>query len=79
MHDMVSIMSEKPLLDETLKEWKGKKVALAVNGEHSFIGILKDFDEESLLLEDVTDVVGNKGKQLLVRINDVSWIMLMGD
>ena len=69
-------MSE-PLLDETLKKWKNKKVALAVNSEHSFIGILKDFDEESILLENVTDVVGNKGKELLVKIDDVSWIMLM--
>ncbi|NJE08622.1 hypothetical protein E3E31_08835 [Thermococcus sp. M39] len=71
-------MSE-PLLDETLKKWRGKKIALAVNSEHSFIGILKDFDEESILLENVTDVVGNKGKELLVKIDDVSWIMLMGD
>jgi len=66
-----------PLLDETLKKWKNRRIALAVNGEHSFIGILREFDGESLLLEDVTDVVGNKGKQLLVRIDDVSWIMLM--
>ncbi|MBO8174357.1 MAG: hypothetical protein H0Z18_03780 [Thermococcus sp.] len=69
-------MSE-PLLDETLRRWKGKKVALAVNGEHSFIGVLKDFDDESILLENITDVVGNKGKELLVKIDDVSWIMLM--
>ncbi|USS40464.1 LSm family protein [Thermococcus aggregans] len=69
---------EKPLLlDETLKKWKGKRIALAVSGDHSFTGILKDFDEEIIILENVADVVGNRGKALVVKIDDVNWIMLL--
>ncbi|EHR77999.1 hypothetical protein OCC_04757 [Thermococcus litoralis DSM 5473] len=69
---------EKPLLlDKTLETWKGKRVALAVSGDHSFTGVLKDFDEEVIVLENVADVVGNRGKALVVKIDDINWIMLL--
>jgi small nuclear ribonucleoprotein (snRNP)-like protein len=71
-------MSEKQyLLDKTLEAWKGKRVALAVSNEHSFTGILEDFDEEVLLLRDVVDIAGNKAKALIVKIEDLNWIMLL--
>jgi small nuclear ribonucleoprotein (snRNP)-like protein len=71
-------MSEKQyLLDKTLEAWKGKRVALAVSNEHSFTGILEDFDEEVLLLRDVVDIAGNKAKALIVKIDDLNWIMLL--
>ncbi|ANF21952.1 LSm family protein [Thermococcus piezophilus] len=65
------------LLDKTLETWKGKRVALAVSSEHSFTGILEGFDEEVILLKDVVDIVGNKAKALIVKIDDLNWIMLL--
>ncbi|ASJ07547.1 LSm family protein [Thermococcus pacificus] len=71
-------MSEKQyLLDKTLESWKGKRVALSVSNEHSFTGILEDFDEEVILLRDVVDIAGNKAKALVVKIEDLNWIMLL--
>ncbi|HDD31618.1 MAG TPA: hypothetical protein ENF72_03205 [Thermococcus litoralis] len=69
---------EKPLLlDKILETWKGKRIALAVSGDNSFTGILKDFDEEIVILENVADVVGNRGKALIAKIDDINWIMLL--
>ncbi|WP_297090251.1 LSm family protein [Thermococcus sp.] len=71
-------MGEKQyLLDRTLEAWKGKRVALAVSNEHSFTGILEDFDEEVILIRDVSDIAGNKAKALIVKIEDMNWIMLL--
>ncbi|MBC7092131.1 MAG: hypothetical protein H5T50_09550 [Nitrososphaeria archaeon] len=72
-------MSEEnlPLLEKILENWKGKKIALAVGGDHSFTGILEEFDEEIILLKNVIDVVGNKGKSLIVKIDDINWLMLL--
>jgi len=71
-------MGEKQyLLDKTLESWKGRRVALAVSNEHSFTGVLEDFDEEVILLKDVVDIAGNKAKEILVKIDDLNWIMLL--
>ncbi|AFL95759.1 hypothetical protein CL1_1562 [Thermococcus cleftensis] len=71
-------MGEKQyLLDRTLEAWKGKRVALAVSNDHSFTGILKDFDEEVILLSDVVDIAGNRAKELIIKIDDLNWIMLL--
>ncbi len=71
-------MGEKQyLLDRTLETWKGKRVALSVSNEHSFTGILENFDEEVILLRDVVDIAGNKAKALIVKIEDLNWIMLL--
>ncbi|WP_297436050.1 LSm family protein [Thermococcus sp.] len=71
-------MAEKQyLLDKTLEAWKGKRVALSVSNEHSFTGILNDFDEEVIFLTDVKDIAGNKARGLLVKIDDLNWIMLL--
>ncbi|NJE60264.1 LSm family protein [Thermococcus sp. 21S7] len=65
------------LLDRTLEAWKGKRIVLAVSNEHSFTGILDDFDEEVILLRDVVDIAGNRAKALVVKIDDLNWIMLL--
>ncbi|AFN04686.1 hypothetical protein PFDSM3638_09845 [Pyrococcus furiosus DSM 3638] len=65
------------LLEKVLKEWKGHKVAVSVGGDHSFTGTLEDFDEEVILLKDVVDVIGNRGKQMLIGLEDINWIMLL--
>ena len=71
-------MGEKQyLLDKTLEAWKGKRVALSVSNEHSFTGILEDFDEEVILLRDVVDIAGNKARALVIKIEDLNWIMLL--
>ncbi|ASJ09659.1 hypothetical protein A3L11_10605 [Thermococcus siculi] len=71
-------MGEKQyLLDKTLEAWKGKRVAVSVSNEHSFTGILEDFDEEVILLKDVVDIAGNKAKALVIKIEDLNWIMLL--
>ncbi|AEH25397.1 LSm family protein [Pyrococcus yayanosii] len=66
-----------PLMDRVLREWRGKRVAITIGSEHSFTGILEDFDGEVLLLRNVVDVVGNRGKAMIVALEDVSWIMLL--
>lgn len=71
-------MTDKPyLLDKTLERWKGKRVAVGVGSEISFSGVLEDFDEEVILLANVTDYAGNKAKELIVKIEDVNWITLL--
>ncbi|WP_297458156.1 LSm family protein [Thermococcus sp.] len=71
-------MSEKQyLLDKTLESWKGERVALSVSNEHSFTGILEDFDEEVILLRDVVDIAGNRARGLIIKIEDMNWIMLL--
>ena len=71
-------MSEKQyLLDKTLERWKGKRIAVGVGSETSFSGILQDFDEEVILLTEVTDYAGNRARELIVKIDDLNWITLL--
>ncbi|MDI3475893.1 MAG: hypothetical protein PWQ79_1036 [Thermococcaceae archaeon] len=71
-------MSEKQyLLDRTLERWKDKRIAVGIGSETSFSGTLVDFDEEVILLKDVTDYAGNKARELIVKIEDVNWITLL--
>jgi len=71
-------MSEKQyLLDKTLDEWKGRRIAVGISSDASFSGILKDFDEEVILLKEVTDYAGNRARELVVKIDDVNWITLL--
>jgi len=69
---------EKPFLaDEILKDWLNRKVVVSINGDQLFSGVLRNFDDEVIILENVTDFTGNKGKALLVKIDEVHWIMLL--
>ncbi|EEB73815.1 LSm family protein [Thermococcus sp. AM4] len=65
------------LLDRTLERWKGKRVAVGIGSETSFSGVLADFDEEVILLKDVTDYTGNRTKELIAKIDDINWITLL--
>jgi len=44
-----------------------------------FKGKLLDFDEEVLCLSDVTDIGGSSGKELVVSLSNVVWIILAED
>jgi hypothetical protein len=71
-------MSEKQyLLDKTLERWKGKRIAVGIGSDASFSGVLEDFDEEVILLKEVTDYAGNRARELVVKIDDVNWITLL--
>lgn len=65
------------LLDKTLERWRRKRVAIGIGSETSFSGILVDFDEEVILLKDVTDYTGNRTHELIAKIDDINWITLL--
>jgi len=65
------------LLDKILERWRGKRVAIGIGSETSFSGVLVDFDEEVILLKDVTDYTGNRTKELIAKIDDINWITLL--
>ncbi len=65
------------LMDRTLERWKNKRVAVGVGSDASFTGLLLEFDGEFILLKDVVDFVGNRTKELLVKIDDVNWMTLL--
>lgn len=65
------------LLDKTLERWKGKRIAIGIGSETSFSGTLVDFDEEVVLLKDVTDYTGNRARELMAKIDDINWITLL--
>jgi len=44
-----------------------------------FKGKLIDFDEDVLCLGDVTDIGGSSGKELVVSLSNVVWIILAED
>jgi len=70
-------MGEQYLLDKTLERWRGELVAIGVGSDATFIGILQEFDEEVILLRDVTDYAGNRARELIVKIDDLNWITLL--
>ncbi|ASJ00241.1 LSm family protein [Thermococcus gorgonarius] len=71
-------MGEKQyLLDRTLERWRGKRIAVGIGSEISFSGVLTDFDEEVILLTNVTDYAGNRARELIVKIDDINWITLL--
>ncbi|ASJ03110.1 hypothetical protein A3L09_07505 [Thermococcus profundus] len=65
------------LLDRTLEKWKNRRVAIGIGSETSFSGTLVDFDEEVILLKDVTDYTGNRARELIAKIDDINWITLL--
>jgi len=44
-----------------------------------FTGDFVDFDEDVLCLSDVKDISGSTGKELLVSVSNVVWIILAED
>ncbi|KYK38633.1 MAG: hypothetical protein HXS46_11465 [Theionarchaea archaeon] len=64
------------LLVSKLHEYMGHHVSVLVEGGEVFTGKLKEFDESVVVFDDVVDSRGDKGKELLVSINNVLWMVL---
>lgn len=69
-----SLMSE--LMSKKLQEYAGHHVSVLVEGGEVFTGKLREFDEDFLVLDEILDSRGNKGKELLVNNTNVLWIVL---
>jgi len=63
------------LLLKKLEYYIGKKLIISIDGS-IFNGELVDFDEEVLCLSDVKDISGSTGKELVVSVSNVVWIIL---
>ncbi len=59
-----------------LQEYVGHHISLFVEGGEVFTGKLKEFDETVLVFEDIVDSRGARGKELMVSINNVLWMVL---
>ncbi len=66
------------MLLKKLEYYNGKKLVVSIDGS-IFKGSLVDFDEEVLCLSDVTDIGGSSGKELVVSLSNVVWIILAED
>lgn len=59
-----------------LQEYTGHHISVLVEGGDVFTGRLTEFDDSVLVLDEIVDSRGNKGKELLVSINNVLWVVL---
>ncbi len=59
-----------------LQEYAGHHISILVEGGEVFTGKLKEFDDDVLVLDEIVDSRGNKGRELLVSISNVLWIVL---
>jgi small nuclear ribonucleoprotein (snRNP)-like protein len=59
-----------------LQEYMGHHVSFLVESGEVFTGKLTMFDESVLVFDDIVDSRGNKGKELLVSVNNVLWLIL---
>jgi len=66
------------LLIKKLEYYNGKRLVISIDGS-IFKGKLIDFDEDVLCLGDVTDIGGSSGKELVVSLSNVVWIILAED
>lgn len=64
------------LLMSKLQEYTGHHLSVMVDGGEVFAGKLEAFDGTVLVLEDIVDTRGNKGKELLVSMTNVLWVVL---
>ncbi len=63
------------LLLKKLEYFNEKTLVISIDGS-IFKGRLVDFDEDVLCLVDVTDISGSSGKELVVSLSNVVWIIL---
>ncbi len=68
---------ETGLMDRTLERWRNRRIAVGIGNDASFTGTLADFDDEVILLRDVVDFVGNRTRELIVKIDDINWMTLL--
>lgn len=64
------------LMLDKFKEYAGHHVSFLVEGGEVFVGRLKAYDDDILVFDEIVDSRGNKGKELLVSISNVLWIIL---
>ncbi|MBU6999086.1 MAG: hypothetical protein HXS41_13350 [Theionarchaea archaeon] len=63
------------LMMDKLQEYTGHHISVMVDGGEVFTGQLLTFDGDVLVLNDIVDSRGNKGKELLVSISNVLWVI----
>ena len=66
------------LLLKKLESYSGKRLIISIDS-NIFNGVLEDSDEEVLCLSDVKDISGSTGKELVVSLSNVVWIILADD
>lgn len=59
-----------------LQEYEGHHISVFIEGGEVFTGRLKEFDDDILVFDEIVDSRGNKGKELLVSISNVLWMVL---
>jgi len=59
-----------------LQEYAGHHISVFIEGGEVFTGRLKEFDDDVLVFDEIVDSRGNKGKELLVSISNVLWMVL---
>ncbi len=59
-----------------LQEYMGRHISVLVEGGEIFTGRLEAFDDDVLVFDDIVDSRGNKGRELLVSISNVLWMIL---
>jgi small nuclear ribonucleoprotein (snRNP)-like protein len=64
------------LMMEKLQEYMGHHVSFLVESGEVFTGRLKMFDEQVLVFDDIVDSRGDKGKELLINLSNILWIIL---
>jgi small nuclear ribonucleoprotein (snRNP)-like protein len=63
------------LMMDKLQEYTGHHISVMVDGGEVFTGQLLTFDGDVLVLNDIVDSRGNKGKELLVSMSNVLWVI----
>ncbi|MGC1122795.1 MAG: hypothetical protein WBA22_17065 [Candidatus Methanofastidiosia archaeon] len=63
------------LMMDKLQEYTGHHISVMVDGGEVFTGQLLTFDGDVLVLNDIVDSRGNKGKELLVSISNTLWVI----
>jgi small nuclear ribonucleoprotein (snRNP)-like protein len=68
------------LLLNKLEEWKGKKVAVSIEGDDTVVGILLDFDSDIVVIGDPADISNPreiKSRELLVSLANITYMTLV--
>lgn len=68
------------LLLNKLEEWKGKKIAVSIEGDDTVVGILFDFDSDMVVIQDPADISNPreiKSRELLVSLANITYMTLV--
>lgn len=68
------------LLLNKLEEWKGKRIAVSIEGDDTITGILLDFDSDMIFMKDPAYISHphetTKSKELVVALANIIYITL---